>query len=102
MVTVVVLYNVWCFIVYVLLQEIANLAARILKITMAGDFYTNKRNAGTVDSLFNLPDLLGVGRRYINYNITFSVMSLFNRSTIYGLYHKNMYIVFVDVRLTFD
>ncbi|XP_045170202.2 cerebrin prohormone-like [Mercenaria mercenaria] len=47
-------------------QEIAALAARIIKVIMrdSGTFYTNgKRNAGTVDSLYNLPDLLGVGRR---------------------------------------
>ncbi|XP_060558233.1 cerebrin prohormone-like [Ruditapes philippinarum] len=47
-------------------QEIAALAARILKIIMndSRTFYTNgKRNAGTIDSLYNLPDLLGVGRR---------------------------------------
>ncbi|KAL4222148.1 hypothetical protein ACF0H5_018188 [Mactra antiquata] len=46
-------------------RDIANLAARILKIVVTGqDFYSNnKRNAGTVDSLYNLPDLLGVGRR---------------------------------------
>ncbi|XP_052790554.1 cerebrin prohormone-like [Mya arenaria] len=46
-------------------QEIASLAARIIKLAMSStNYYTsNKRNAGTVDSLYNLPHLLGVGKR---------------------------------------
>lgn len=39
---------------------------RIVKIAMSGStgYLTNgKRNGGTVDSLYNLPDLLTVGRR---------------------------------------
>lgn len=60
----------------VLLQEMAALAARMLRVILsdAGSYYTpEKRNAGTVDSLYNLPDLLGVGKR--------SVITYFNTCT---------------------
>ncbi|KAH3718610.1 hypothetical protein DPMN_061416 [Dreissena polymorpha] len=46
-------------------QEIANLAARIIKVAISntGYYASEKRNAGTVDSLYNLPHLLSVGKK---------------------------------------
>ncbi|XP_046572001.1 cerebrin prohormone-like [Haliotis rubra] len=45
-------------------QEVIHLAARIIKLTMYGSRLemANKRNGGTLDSLFNLPDLSDNGR----------------------------------------
>ena len=45
-------------------QEIANLAAKILRSTLAGRYIaSDKRNAGTIDSLYNLPHLFDAGKR---------------------------------------
>ncbi|KAK3591985.1 hypothetical protein CHS0354_031492 [Potamilus streckersoni] len=47
-------------------QDIMTLAAGIIKIVMAGStgyIIDDKRNAGTVDSLYNLPHLFDAGRR---------------------------------------
>ena len=45
-------------------QEIASLAAKILRSTLAGSYLaTDKRNAGTIDSLYNLPHLFAAGKR---------------------------------------
>ncbi|XP_021345519.1 cerebrin prohormone-like [Mizuhopecten yessoensis] len=47
-------------------QDIMVLAARIIKIAMSASSSSNdvmdKRNAGTIDSLYNLPDLFAAGR----------------------------------------
>jgi len=48
------------------LQEIAALAIKIVRIVFAGSNgypATGKRSGGTVDSLYNLPDILTIGRR---------------------------------------
>ena len=45
-------------------QEIASLAAKILRTALAGSYLSEeKRNAGTIDSLYNLPHLFAAGRR---------------------------------------
>ncbi|XP_033762425.1 cerebrin prohormone-like [Pecten maximus] len=47
-------------------QDIMVLAARIIKIAMSASSSSNdvmdKRNAGTIDSLYNLPDLFAAGK----------------------------------------
>nr|KAG5690413.1 hypothetical protein BaRGS_026460 [Batillaria attramentaria] len=47
-------------------QDIITLAARIIKLAMTGhplDSSSSKRNGGTLDTLYNLPDLSAIGRR---------------------------------------
>lgn len=48
------------------MQDIITLAARIIKLAMNGrslDTSAAKRNGGTLDTLYNLPDLSAIGRR---------------------------------------
>ncbi|KAL8558892.1 hypothetical protein ACOMHN_054323 [Nucella lapillus] len=47
-------------------QDIITLAARIIKLAMPGrilDGVSSKRNGGTLDTLYNLPNLSDIGRR---------------------------------------
>nr|AQS80497.1 Cerebrin precursor [Charonia tritonis] len=47
-------------------QDIITLAARIIKLAMTGrslDSGASKRNGGTLDTLYNLPNLNDIGRR---------------------------------------
>ncbi|CAL1547329.1 unnamed protein product, partial [Lymnaea stagnalis] len=46
-------------------QEIIKQAAKIIKLSMMDSDWDpiNKRNGGTADAIYNLPDLLEVGRR---------------------------------------
>lgn len=46
-------------------QDIITLAARIIKLAMNGptESMASKRNGGTLDTLYNLPDLSAIGRR---------------------------------------